>query len=125
MSDELSRPPFPAEPKMGIQPVPVVERSPTGIAMVGQTLVRIATGAKALALTVAGIVVLLPPMPWTVQVLTVCAGVYGVSELITGAGPGIRKEAGAAPVLPWEGKLPLQGATPTSVSAPPRTGPVP
>lgn len=110
MPDELSRPPFPSEPKMGLQPVPVVERSPTGIALVGQTFVRVATGAKALALLVGGVLVVLPPLPWTMTALAICAGVYGVAELITGAGPGIRKEAGAAPVLPWEGKLPIAGA---------------
>lgn len=125
MTDELSRPPFPSEPKMGVTPVPVVERSPTGLAVVGQTLVKVATGAKALALLVGGIVAMVPPMPWTTQVFVVCAGVYGIAELITGMGPGIRKEPGAAPVLPWEGKLPLQGPAPSVNPPTPRIGPQP
>ncbi len=80
------------EPKLGLAPVEVIARSPTGIAMIGQTLTRLAVGVQALAAAVGGVFALFLPAPWAVTGAAVCAGVYAVCGVITGASPGVRRE---------------------------------
>lgn len=115
MTDELSRPPFPSEPKMGLAPVAVVEHSPTGLALVGQTLTRWAVGIGAFATLVAvtcGTLATAVPVtaPWAVPAAAIAGAVVLVCNQVTGASPGLRKEAGPQPVME---------------PPPPRIGPVP
>lgn len=71
-----------------LAPIPT---SPTGIAVLGQTVVRIAVVAQALSTAVGGIFALFLPQPWAVTGCAVCAGVFAVAGVVTGVGPGVRK----------------------------------
>lgn len=88
------------EPALGIQPVAVVERSPTGIALVGQTIVKGATVVVAVAAAVAAVMVVLPPTPLTAQITAICIAIATAGAALGIASPGARAggSAGAAPV---------------------------
>ena len=86
-------------PAYGIQPVAVVERSPTGVALLGQNLIRIASVVGGLAVLVGGIFALFLPQPWAATGAAICASVALVATKIEAMGPGIRTQAGAQPVV--------------------------
>ena len=98
MPDELSRPPFPSEPKMGIQPVSMVERSPTGLAVLPQVVVKVVTVLVGLAAIGIPIFTTMLPAPWAATGLMVCSSIVGIGTVFGIASPGVRKEAGAQPV---------------------------
>ncbi len=91
--DDLSRPPFPSEPKMGLQPVENANVSPTGVALLGQNIVRVASVIGGLAVLVGGIFALFLPQPWAVTGAAICASVVLLATKIEAMGPGIRKAA--------------------------------
>jgi hypothetical protein len=107
MTDELSRPVFPSEPKLGLNPVPVIERSPTGIAMIPQVLLKVA--AIIVALAGVGVVVftaLMPaagatvaPLPWVVTGLAICSGIVAVGTTLGIVSQGVRTKEGTVPVV--------------------------
>lgn len=105
MPDELSRPPFPSEPKMGLTPVAVVERSPTGIALLPQYATRIAL----VLVAVAGVVVTLPSagVPLPPAVIAIASAVLAIGTALGIASPGVRKAQGPAEV-----KDPTRGPQP-------------
>lgn len=100
MTDELSRPPFPSEPMLGLAPVAVVERSPTGLAVVPQVLVKVMTVLVGLAAIGIPVFTTMLPAPWAVTALTVCSSVVGIGTVFGIASPGVRSQPGAvtAPV---------------------------
>ena len=99
MTDELIRPPFPSEPKLGLTPVAVVERSPTGLAVLPQVAVKVATVLVGLAAIGVPIFSTMLPAPWAVTALAVCSSIIGIGTVLGIASPGVRKEAGAQPVV--------------------------
>ena len=122
MTNELSRPAFPSEPKLGLAPVAVVERSPTGLALLPQVAVKIATVVVGLAAI--GVVVftsLMPaagatiaPLPWVVTGLAICSSIVGLGTVLGIMSPGAR----AAP-----GTQPVTLAQPSAAPSSPRVGP--
>ena len=86
------------EPMMGMGPV-AITRSPTGIALLGQKVVRIASAAQALSGALGGIFATFLPAPWAVTACAICGGVFAVATVITGAGPGVRTDVGPAPIV--------------------------
>ena len=87
------------EPQLGLNTVAVVERSPTGIALLGQNVVRIATVVVGLAAVGLGIFPLFLPQPWAVTGAAVCAAIVGLGATLGIASPGVRSQPGAAPVV--------------------------
>ncbi len=85
---------------MGLTPVAVVERSPTGLAVLPQVLVKILTVVVGLAALGVGVFSMFLPAPWAVTALAVCSAIVGLGAAFGIASPGIRNQAGAAPVVP-------------------------
>ncbi len=94
MTDELERPVFPAVPKLGLAPVDVVERSPTGLALLPQILVRIGTVVTAIAAIGIPIFSAMLPAPWAVTGVAVCTSICGLGAALGFASPGIRTQPG-------------------------------
>lgn len=107
MPDELSRPPFPSEPKLGLSPVAVVERSPTGLAVLPQVAVKVVTVLVGLAAIGIPIFTTMLPAPWAATGLTICSSIVGIGTVFGIASPGVRKEAG-----PVEVREPTKGPNP-------------
>lgn len=104
------------EPALGLSPVAVVERSPTGLALVGPVLVKIGTVLAALSAVGTVVFAALLPAPFAVTGLAVCASVTAALTALGIASPGVRTQAGTQPVT-------LAAASaPPSPSAP-RVGP--
>jgi len=80
------------EPALGVQPVAVVERSPTGLALVPQYVTRIAL----VLVAVAGVVVTLPSMGVALPpvVLTIAGAVLAIGTALGIASPGVRSKPG-------------------------------
>ncbi len=87
------------QPALGAQPVSVVERSPTGIALLGQNVTRIAATIGALAFLAGTVLAMFLPQPWAVTGASVCGAIVLLTTQITGISPGIRTQTGAAPVV--------------------------
>jgi hypothetical protein len=87
------------EAMLGTEAVEVVVKSPTGLALIGQNLTRIAAVVGALAFTVGGIFAFFLPQPWAVTACAVCTSIVLLTTQITGISPGVRTQAGAAPVV--------------------------
>lgn len=89
MTDELAKPALPSEPKLGLMPVPVVERSPTGIALLPQYAVKIAT----VLVLVAGVIVTLPTAGVALPplVLSIAGAVVAIGAALGIASQGVRK----------------------------------
>lgn len=88
------------EPVLGIKPVAVVERSPTGIALLPQVVVKVATIVCGLAAVGVAVFTTLLPAPWAVTGLAICSSIVGLGTVLGIASPGVRSGAGAqaAPV---------------------------
>lgn len=95
MSDELSRPPFPSEPKLGLAPVAVVERSPTGLAVVPQVVVKVVTVLVGLAAIGIPVFTTMLPAPWAATGLAICSSIVAIGTVFGIASPGVRTQAGA------------------------------
>ena len=95
----LSGSPALGSPALGLETVPVVERSPTGFSAIPQILVR--AGAVLAALSAVGSVVFaaLLPAPFAVTGLAVCASITAALTALGIASPGVRSQPGAAPVV--------------------------
>ncbi len=91
MSDEIAKPAFPEVPKLGLAPVAPAGVSPTGLAVIGQTLMRIMLAVKPIALAVGAVFTAFLPQPWAVVGVSVSGGVYAIADAIVGASPGVRK----------------------------------
>lgn len=89
------------EPMLGLTPVAVVERSPTGLALIGPILTR--AGLVIAALAAVGQVAFgaMLPAPWAVTGLAICSAVTAACVALGIASPGIRAPGtnGAAPVV--------------------------
>ncbi len=88
MTDELARPPLPSEPKMGLVSVPVVERSPTGAALIPQVSLKVAT----VLVLVAGVIVTLPSAGIALPpvVLSIAGAVLAIGTALGIASQGVR-----------------------------------
>ena len=103
------------EPALGLSPVSVVERSPTGLAMLPQVLIKVATVLVALAVVGLTVFALFLPAPWAATAVAICTGVIGVGSVLGIASPGLRTQAGTQPVTLAQPSL----VTPST----PRVGP--
>ena len=84
---------------MGLAPVQVVERSPTGLALLPQVAVKIATVLVGLAAIGIPVFTTMLPAPWAATGLAICSSIIGIGTVLGIASPGVRKEAGAQPVV--------------------------
>lgn len=112
--NRLAGSPALGEPALGLAPVAVVERSPTGLALLPQMLVKIAAVVVGLAAVGLTVVTVLPPTPLTAQIQAICLAVVGVGATLGIASPGARSGVGTQPVT--------LAAPPPNPSAP-RVGP--
>ncbi len=98
MTDELSRSPFPSEPKLGLAPVAVVTRSPTGLALLPQIAVKVAT----VLVLLAGVVVTLPSAGVALPpiVLTIAGAVLALGTALGIASQGVRTDKPVEPKPP-------------------------
>jgi len=112
--NRLAGSPALGEPALGLSPVAVVERSPTGVALLGQTLVRIASIVGGLAVLAGGVFALFLPQPWAVTGVAICGSVALIATKIEAMGPGLRREVGTQPVTL---------AQPPAAPSAPRVGP--
>lgn len=110
--NRLAGSPALGEPALGTQPVAVVERSPTGLALLPQYLLKIAT----VLVVVAGVIVTLPSAGIALPpvVLAVSGAVVALGAALGIASQGVRKDVGTQPVT--------LAAPPAAPSAP-RVGP--
>ncbi len=106
------------EPALGTANISVVERSPTGIALLGQNVVRVATVIVGLAAVGLGIFPMFLPQPWAVTGAAICAAIVGLGATMGIASPGVRAGQGTQPVTV------AQRPTDPAPSAP-RVGPSP
>ena len=90
----LAGSPVLGEPALGLSPVAVVERSPTGLALIGPALVKIGTVLAALAAVGSVVFAAMLPAPWAVTGLAVCASVTAAMTALGVASPGVRTQAG-------------------------------
>ena len=104
------------QPALGGGPIAVVERSPTGIALLPQIVVKVATVIVGLAAIGAGIFPLFLPAPWAATGGAVCLAIVGLGATLGLASPGVRSQPGTQPVTL------AAPAAPPSPSAP-RVGP--
>lgn len=86
------------EPALGLSPVSVVERSPTGLALVGPILVKVGTVLAALSAVGTVVFSALLPAPWAVTGLAVCSSVTAALVALGIASPGVRSQPGTQPV---------------------------
>lgn len=104
--NRLAGSPALGEPALGLQPVSVVERSPTGLALVPQVLLKIATVIVGLAsVGVVVFTVLMPaagatvaPLPWVLSGLAICSSIVAIGTTLGIMSPGVRAGAGTQPV---------------------------
>ncbi len=106
------------EPALGLSPVAVVERSPTGLALLPQMVVRVATVIVGLAAVGAGVFPLFLPAPWAATGGAVCLAIVGLGATLGLASPGVRSSPGTQPVT-----LAAPAAPPSAPT--PRIGPPP
>ena len=99
MPDEIARPVFPSEPKLGLAPVAIVERSPTGLALLPQVAVKVAAVIVALATVGLAVFGMLLPAPWAATGLAICTAIVGLGATLGIVSPGARSAPGAAPVV--------------------------
>lgn len=85
-------------PMLGVTPVAVVERSPTGLALIGPVLVKVGTVLAALAAVGTVVFSAMLPAPWAVTGLMVCSSITAALVALGIASPGVRTQAGPAPV---------------------------
>lgn len=86
-------------PAIGLAPVAIVERSPTGLAVLPQVAVKIATVLVGLAAIGIPVFTTMLPAPWAATGLAICSSIIGIGTVLGIASPGVRKEAGAQPVV--------------------------
>lgn len=82
------------QPALGVQPVAVVERSPTGLAVLPQVAVKVMTVLVGLAAIGIPIFTTMLPAPWAVTGLAICSSVVGIGTVFGIASPGVRTGAG-------------------------------
>ncbi len=112
--NRLAGSPALGEPALGLQPVAVVERSPTGAALIPQVLLKFAT----VLVLVAGVVLSLPTMGIGLPpiVLTISGLIVALGTSLGIASQGVRMAPGTQPVT-----LASPSAPPTPSA--PRMGP--
>jgi len=126
--DDLPEPPMPdvsnphrlagspamGEPALGSQPVAVVERSPTGLALLPQIALKIAT----VLVVIAGVIVTLPSAGIALPpvVLAIAGAVLALGTALGIASQGVRVHPGTQPVT-------LAAPAPVPSSPSPRIGP--
>ncbi len=114
--NRLAGSPVLGEPALGLSPVAVVERSPTGLALLPQVAVRIATVVVGLAAVGVTVFTVLLPAPWAATGLAVCSSIVALGTAVGLASPGVRSAPGTQPVT-----LAAPAAAPSSPT--PRVGP--
>lgn len=112
--NRLAGSPALGEPALGLAPVAVVERSPTGLALLPQVIVKIAAVLVALATVGLAVFGMMLPAPWAVTGVAVCTAIVGLGATLGIVSPGAR----AAP-----GTQPVTIAQPSAVPSAPRVGP--
>lgn len=100
------------QPVLGIQPVAVVARSPTGLALIPQVVIKVGTVLVGLAAIGVPIFTTMLPAPWAATGLAICSSIVGIGTVLGIVSPGVRSDAGPQPVV-------------ASSPPPPRIGPVP
>ncbi len=88
------------EPVLGLSSVPTIERSPTGLAVLPQVAVKVATVVVGLAAIGVGIFTVMLPAPWAVTGLAICSSIVGIGTVLGIASPGVRTGAGTQVVTP-------------------------
>ncbi len=96
--NRLAGSPALGEPALGTANISVVERSPTGLAMVGPVLVKIGTVLAALSAVGTVVFSALLPAPFAVTGLMVCSSVTAALVALGIASPGVRSNPGTQPV---------------------------
>ncbi len=78
-----------AETDAALAPIP---QSPTGLAVLPQVLIKIATVIVGLAAVAMSALAVLPPFPWTAAALAVCGSIVGLGATLGISSQGIRKD---------------------------------
>jgi hypothetical protein len=112
MTDEIQKPPFPSEPKLGLDPVQVVERSPTGLALLPQMAVKVAVVVVGLAAVGIPIFTAMLPAPWAATGLAICSSIVGLGTVLGIVSPGARASPGTQPVTLAAPAVPPSSPTP-------------
>lgn len=112
--NRLAGSPVLGEPALGLAPVAVVERSPTGLALIGPVLVKVGIVLAALSSVGTVVFTLMLPAPWAVTGLAVCSSVTAALVALGIASPGARSGVGTQPVTL---------AQPSAAPSAPRMGP--
>ncbi len=112
--NRLAGSPALGEPALGLQPVAVVERSPTGLALLPQMVVKVAVVVVGLAAIGIPIFSAMLPAPWAVSGLAICSSIVGLGTVLGIASPGARSLPGTQPVTL---------AQPAAAPSAPRIGP--
>lgn len=86
------------QPALGVQPVAVVERSPTGLAILPPMMIKVATIIVGLAAVGIPVCTAMLPAPWAATGLGICSSIVGLGTVIGIASPGVRTQAGAQAV---------------------------
>lgn len=76
--------------------VEAIPRSPTGLAILPQVLIKVATVVVGLATVAGGIFAIFLPAPWAVTGAAICGSIIGLGATLGISSQGIR----AAPVVP-------------------------
>lgn len=108
----LAGSPAMGEPALGLSPVSVVERSPTGLALIPQLLVKIGVVMGALGTVGTAIFTALLPAPWAATGLGISAALATLGATVASMGPGLRKDAGTQPVTLAAPGIPPSAPTP-------------
>lgn len=93
------------EPLLGLAPVPVTA-SPTGVALLGQNLIRVVSVVGGLAMLVGGIFAVFLPQPWAVTGASISAAVAALALKIEAMGPGLRQSGTTVPTALQTPQLP-------------------
>ncbi len=104
---------------IGTQTISVVERSPTGLALVGPILVKVGTVLAALSAVGTAVFASMLPAPFAMTGLAVCASVTAALTALGIASPGVRTQAGTQPVTLAQPAAPPSAPTPRIGPPPP------
>lgn len=118
--NRLDGSPVLGQPAMGLGPVAVVERSPTGLALLPQAALKVA--AVVVAIASVGVVVftaLMPaagaavaPLPWVVTGLGICSAIVALGTTLGIVSQGVRVAPGTQPVTLAAPEAPPSSPTP-------------
>ncbi len=78
------------EPVLGATPVAVVERSPTGLALVPQVVLKVLTVVVGIAAIGVTVFTTMLPAPWAVTGLAICSPIVAIGTVFGIASQGIR-----------------------------------